>query len=150
MDSVFLGQAERQTVLLNLQDEGNRPTTILLSELLDWIDRFVTDEGPHLIQEAGTDGVNAFVPTITRLATLAVSAAGLSQQANPQIPPTFFTGRVQLALQQLASQLRQAEQLAKAVFEHLFLPDVGSTPTGGGGKSSSGNTFRTIRRGGRP
>lgn len=150
MDSVFLGQAERQTVLLNLQDEGNRPTTILLSELLDWIDRFVTDEGPHLIQEAGTDGVNAFVPTITRLATLAVSAAGLSQQANPQIPPTFFTGRVQLALRQLASQLRQAEQLAKAVFEHLFLPDVGATPTGGGGKSSSGNTFRTIRRGGRP
>lgn len=152
MDSVFLGPAERQTVLLTLFDEGNRPTTILLSELLDWIDRFVTDEGPHLIQEAGTDGVNAFVPTITRLATLAESAAVLKQVDNPQIPPTFFTGRVILALQQLAGQVRQAERLAKAVFERLFLPDVGSDAggySGNGGKSVSGNTFRTNRRGGR-
>jgi hypothetical protein len=141
MDSVFLGPAERQTVLLNLFDEGNRPTTILLSELLDWIDRFVTDEGPHLIEEAGTDGVNAFAPTIIRLSTLADSLAQLKQKDNVTVPPTFFTARVQLALQQLAGQLQRTEELARAVFQRLGVGDV---------VPGNGNKFRTIRRGGRP
>jgi hypothetical protein len=142
MDSVFLGPAERQTVLLSL-DEGGiviqgsaapvdsvfptpRPkTAMLLSELLDWIDRFCTDEGPQLIEEAGTDGVNAFVPTVRRLAQLAKSATQQSK-SDTQIPPSYFTGRVQLSLAQLASQLARAATLADAVFERLNLPDVNS------------------------
>lgn len=142
MDSVFLGPAERQTVLLDLKDEGNLRTTILLSELLDWIDRFVTEEGPHLIEEAGTDGVNAFVPTVTRLATLAVSVANLKRKKNPTVPPTFFTARVQLALQQLAGQLLRTQQLAEAVFERLGQAAGDVVPDNGG-------TFSTTRRGGR-
>ena len=151
MDSVFLGPAERQTVLLSL-DEGGiviqgsaapvdsvfptpRPkTAMLLSELLDWIDRFCTDEGPQLIEEAGTDGVNAFVPTVRRLAQLAKSAAQQSK-SDQQIPPSYFTGRVQLSLAQLASQLARAATVADAVFERLNLPDVdnnGSASNQGG------------------
>lgn len=137
MDSVFLGAAERQTVLLRLNDEGDVPTTMLLSELLDWVDRFATDEGPGLIQDAGTDGVNAFVPTIRRLATL-VASAPEQDPADPQIPPSFFTARVLLALRQLASQLARATDLADAVFERLGLPD----------RTPSATQFRT-RRGGR-
>jgi hypothetical protein len=140
MDSVFLGAAERQTVLLRLKDEGNVDTTILLSELLDWVDRFVTDEGPQLIEEAGTDGVNAFVPTIARLATLVESATKLRN--DPLIPPTFFTGRVQLALGQLAGQLRGAANLALAVFDRLKVEDVRPVPP----KTDHRNK---VRRGGR-
>lgn len=136
MDSVFLGPSERQTVLLTLTDEGNVTTTMLLSELLDWIDRFALDEGPRLIEEAGTDGVNAFVPTIRRLSTLATSAPNQNPN-DPAIPPSFFTSRVLLALRQLASQLTRAADLADAVFERLGLPDV--QPNG---------DFRTIARGG--
>lgn len=137
MDSVFLGPAERQTVLLPLVDEGAAPTTILLSELLDWIDRFVTEEGPRLIEDGGTDGVNAFEPTVRRLATLALSAAGLRQAQNPTIPPTFFTTRVRLALQQLAGQLAGARDLADAVFERLNLGDPPDIPPGKGKKHRS-------------
>jgi hypothetical protein len=137
MDSVFLGPAERQTVLLTLTDEGNATTTMLLSELLDWIDRFALDEGPRLIEDAGTLGVNAFVPSIRRLSILATSAPNQNPN-DPAIPPSFFTSRVLLALRQLASQLSRATDLADAVFERLGLPDV--TPNGDG--------FLTIRRGG--
>jgi hypothetical protein len=150
MDSVFLGPAERQTVLLSLNEGGiviqGAPTVspaivpspsrtaMLLSELLDWIDRFCTDEGPQLIEEAGTDGVNAFAPTLDRLAKLAKSASQ-QNKTDPQIPPSFFTQRVQLALTQLASQLTRAARLADAVFERLNLPAVnsnGSDSTQGG------------------
>jgi hypothetical protein len=130
MDSVFLGPAERQTVLLPLTDEEDRPTVMFLSELLDWIDRFCTEEGPHLIEEAGTDGVNAFVPTVERLAALADSAAALSGQDpnagdNDKIPPSFFTRRVELALQQLASQLARTQVLAAQVINR---EEVDSSP----------------------
>jgi hypothetical protein len=126
MDSVFLGAAERQTVLLPLFAEPSPPETetILLSELLDWIHRFSTDEGPQLIEEAGTDGVNAFAPTIRRLATLAASAADLDPASNSQIPRRFFARRVQLALDELASQLATAADLAEAVFDRLNPPEI--------------------------
>jgi hypothetical protein len=133
MDSVFLGPAERQTVLLSLEDtQGGsgtnfvptpKPTAMLLSELLDWVFRFSTEEGPQLIEEAGTDGVNAFVPTIRRLAKLAESASQ-QKKDDSQIPPSYYARRVQLALTQLASQLSRAALLADAVFERLNLQDI--------------------------
>jgi hypothetical protein len=152
MDSVFLGAAERQTVLLPLIDEGGLGTSILLSELLDWIDRFVTEEGPRLVEDSGTDGVNALEPTIRRLSKLTTSAATLTPGAGTAtIPPTFFTGRVQLALRQLAGQLVTATTLADAVFERLNLgdpPDVDPDPVPGKGMKY-GSKFGTTRRGGR-
>jgi hypothetical protein len=153
MDSVFLGPAERQTVLLPLIDEGGIATKILLSELLDWIDRFVTEEGPRLIEDSGTDGVNALEPTIRRLSKLTTSAALLTQGSagTATIPPTFFTTRVRLALQQLAGQLVTATTLADAVFERLNLgdpPDVDPDPVPGKGMKY-GSKFGTTRRGGR-
>lgn len=144
MDSVFLGPAERQTVLLRLNDEGGVATTILLSELLDWVDRFATDEGPQLIEEAGTDGINALVPTLNRLSTLVASAVAI--RSDPLIPPTFFTARVQLALGQLAGQLGVASTLAQAVFDRLGLGDI--LPDSNG-SSSSRTSSRNVNRGGR-
>jgi hypothetical protein len=157
MDSVFLGPAERQTVLLSLKDEGTAApatTTILLSELLDWIDRFAAEEGPRLIEDAGTDGVNAFFPTIRRLSTLGDSATRLQQSQGSTIPPTFFTTRVQLALRQLAGQLARARDLADAVTERLKLgdpPDFPPEPVempGKYGTSGKYGKFGTTRRGG--
>jgi hypothetical protein len=125
MDSVFLGEAERQTVLLPLTDEDGNDTAMFLSELLDWVYRFSTDEGPQLIEEGGTDGVNAFVPTIKTLRVLTQSAACIDPDGPDEtIPPSYFAKRVKLALQQLASQLNRTEQIAKAVIDRLKLPDV--------------------------
>ncbi|MGE2736327.1 hypothetical protein [Mycolicibacterium vaccae] len=132
MDSVFLGAAERQTVLLKLRNEDKQTTSIFLSELLDWITRFSTDEGPHLIEEAGTDGVNAFVPTMKRLVALAESA--VSPEAGSEVPPNYFTKRVVLALEQLASQLRRAEAIAAAVIDRLELDDASSSNSTRGGR----------------
>ena len=133
MDSVFLGPAERQTVLLPLEDEEGARTVMFLSELLDWIDRFSTEEGPHLIEEAGTDGVNAFRPTVERLAALALSAAGLKTTSpnTAQIPPSFFTRRVELALQQLASQLARTQVLAAQVIDRTAVDSRSESKQGG-------------------
>ncbi|MGH8906827.1 MAG: MSCRAMM family protein [Egibacteraceae bacterium] len=114
MDSVFLGAAERQTVLLRLSVRSV-DETIFLAELLDWVDQFATEEGPRLIADAGKDGVNAFTPTIRRLAELVQAASDLQQRPGGEIPPTFFTARVELALAQLASQLCRAATLARAI-----------------------------------
>lgn len=125
MDTVFLGQAERQTVLLDLENKVGDRTKIFVSELLDWITRFSTDEGPQLIEDAGTDGVNAFRPTVQRLARLARSAANLKIDGEHSngLPPSFFTKRVKSALEQLASQLTRTEELAAAVIDRLKIDD---------------------------
>lgn len=126
MDSVFLGAAERQTVLLKpTRESAAEDDPILLSELLEWIDDFCTVEGPQLIEEAGTDGVNAFVPTVHRLEQLAHLAVD-QDPCNLQIPRSFFTRRVQVALAQLHSQLLRARDLADAVYERLCLTDPAS------------------------
>lgn len=132
MDTVFLGQAERQTVLLDLTNEDKEHTKIFLSELLDWVARFSTQEGPQLIEEAGTDGVNAFRPTVKRLASLVISAttSGVGQG----VPPSFRTERVQLALQQLASQLERTRDLAAEVIDRLHLDDDSLSPDTRGGR----------------
>jgi hypothetical protein len=64
MNSVFLGPAERQTYELDCDPK------MTIAELLDWAQRFTSDEGPRLIQDAGKDGVQAVAATLEKIRQL--------------------------------------------------------------------------------
>jgi len=118
LDSVFIGQSERQTLELALTDSAEPfgKTNIFLEEFLSWIYSFASDEGPGLIREGGKFAVTgAFVQIATKLQEMAASLPG-------QLPNEdgFHTSRVQRALKELASQLQvlvaQTNQIQESPF----------------------------------
>jgi hypothetical protein len=134
MDSVFLGPAERQTLTLiydgtsfnlpNVPPPGSAPysfpsptSPLFVAELLDWIDRVASDEGPRLIQDAGKDGVAALGPTLDNLRKFArgalVAPAGV-QQPNA-VPKGYATSRVQRSVRELADSLDRTLLLASQI-----------------------------------
>ena len=110
MDSVFLGSAERLTIRLDF----TFAPSILVGELLGWVDRFASEEGPRLIQDGGKAGVGALFPTVDRLAALVHGALIPPQDAN-RLPVGYRTSRVQRAVEELADYLDRAASLARAV-----------------------------------
>lgn len=128
LDSVFLGESERQTLLL-------RGTSMSVSDLLGWVERFATEEGPRFITDGGKDGmVTAFTPIVHRLhnlvfrhlvvlAPLEEGMVSLRNLKNPHLPPAFVTARVQLAALQLADNLREVLERANQIrrFPDLLL-----------------------------
>jgi hypothetical protein len=109
MDSVFIGPSERQTLKVNFGG-GN---ILFFEDFAKWVQGFVADEAPPLIQEGGIYAVRyTVVPVITQLQTL---AAGCLTAPNPGLPAGFFTPRVQLALQQLSDDLAQLLTLVSAI-----------------------------------
>jgi hypothetical protein len=99
MDSVFLGPAERQTIMLNI---GGSVAPIFLEDLLLWIQNLATVEGPTMIQTSGKFGVAQVVQIAANqvnLVSLMPGQAGL--------PPAFYTPRVQIAVNNLQVQLNQ-------------------------------------------
>ena len=116
LDSVFVGPAERQTMLLDFGDPTKPP--MFLEDLLSWIRNFATDEGPRLIQDGGKFGVqNTFVPVAKQLAGLILAAPN----GAATLPPAFSTPRVGLSLQDLADQLNELVNLASPI-EHDITP----------------------------
>jgi hypothetical protein len=108
-DSVFLGATERQAIELTFADPNTPP--IFVAELLAWVDRFASEEGPRLIQDAGKAGVKAFFPTIDQLVTL-MHNAQVPPQDRSQLPEGYSTHRVQRALKELEKYLREIAELA--------------------------------------
>jgi hypothetical protein len=134
LDSVFIGGAERSTLRLffpprsdpaAFTDSYGQPLplppgtpSILLSELLDWVRQFATEDGPRLIQDAGKDGVGAFTPVLDRLRALVRGALTDDHggvQDPDRLPDGYSTRRVQNALGELAKQLDEAHRLAVQV-----------------------------------
>ncbi len=119
MDSVFIGDAERQTLRINfpnsvtLPDKTTEPAatnTMFIEELLSWVSTFASSEGPNLIQEGGKYGVQfSFLPTAKMLRNL---VSGAKQPQNMDIPNGYQTARVQRALQELAIHLHELVNLA--------------------------------------
>ncbi|MFC8516874.1 hypothetical protein [Streptomyces sp. NPDC057257] len=136
LDSVFVDAAQRQTIQLQFKDATpNTPETppILLSDLLDWVVRVSTAEGPRLIQDAGKDGVIAIAPMLKELARLVLLteglAAPLNQGGDPNLPEGMRTPRVRRALGELRTQLGDTVRLSSAVqrpetLEIVFVDDV--------------------------
>ncbi|HWQ31856.1 MAG TPA: carboxypeptidase regulatory-like domain-containing protein [Blastocatellia bacterium] len=122
MDSVFLGPSERQTVRINfpakikinnhdediIPGQPGPPPSMLVSELLGWVERFATEEGPTLVQDGGRIGVNSIQPTAERLQRLVLGAARTSLVSHIG----FNRQRVRRSLDELASQLGEVAQLA--------------------------------------
>jgi hypothetical protein len=113
MDSVFLGPAERQTLELRFdasdsQVKGTAP--LFVAELLDWVERFATEEGRQLIDEGGREGVVAFRPTLELLEKLVRAAlVDVATGQDPtRMPAAYRKQRVQRALKELADQLASA------------------------------------------
>ncbi len=110
MDSVFLGQAERQTTELKL---GKNQARMTVAELLDWVDQVASEEGPRLIQDGGKDGVITFAATLERLAALLDEAWELSASHSAHSTPAFRHPRVQRVLKTLWKDVDEAARKAK-------------------------------------
>jgi hypothetical protein len=117
MDSVWLGPADRQTIQLDFGTES-----MFFTDLMNLILN-ATQEGPQFFQDAGKDGVIAFVPTIAKLRDLAQRAmmkspsnqGGQDPAVNKDLPPGYKLGRVQKALQELVDSLDDVYKRAKRI-----------------------------------
>jgi hypothetical protein len=105
MDSVFLGPAERETLIIQFSGTPPQPS-MFVEELLRWIESFSTDEGANLIQKAGRLGIGrGFLDFAQQLQGLVLGAITPVNIAS--IPPGYMTRRVQIAWQNLADQLTE-------------------------------------------
>ena len=129
LDSVFVGAAERETVVLEFGG-GQPPLTV--AELFSWVERFVSFEGPRLLQDAGKDGVTAFRSTLTRLEDLVEEASAISRRDSSNPVSGYHTIRVANQIDGLLATLRRARKLSAAVgriaVEEVF-PPVGRPGT---------------------
>jgi hypothetical protein len=141
LDSVFLGPSERQTLELRFPPaSASNPLPapgatvarssppMFVSELLEWVERFATEEGRQLIDEGGKQAVVvAFRPTILLLQALVrdarVSPAGA--QDPTRMPDAYRRPRVQRSLAELESQLAAAA----ARVEQIRAPNGPVIPT---------------------
>ncbi|HEY3625387.1 MAG TPA: hypothetical protein VGL00_03850 [Terracidiphilus sp.] len=119
MDSVFLGAAERQTILLDFTSIGAE-SSMFVAELLDWIDTAVSKELPAQLQDSGKDAIETLKLVIKNLHGF-VHAAILPQQPLKGLPPGYRTPRVQRALRLLADSLHETYRLAQKIKQPDFL-----------------------------
>jgi hypothetical protein len=150
MDSVFLGPAERSALQLDFSSIQRPP--LFVADLLDWVDRFASSEGPMLIQSSGKDGINAFKPVVADLVrhvraaltgayggnqTVAMGPIGgngptgtngVRPRGSVVLPPGYGTPRVQRALQSLADQLAATQQHAGVIAAPSLLGDPAALP----------------------
>lgn len=111
MDSVFLGEAERQVIKIEVEGEKH-----LLGGVLDRLGDFASDEGPHLINTAGKDGLlYGFWPTSKRLHKLVSAIFKIIQERSQTLPRGFYTHRVLRAWEELETYTRTVENLANQV-----------------------------------
>ncbi|MBW4639081.1 MAG: hypothetical protein KME05_12755 [Gloeocapsa sp. UFS-A4-WI-NPMV-4B04] len=136
MDSVFLGAAERQTVIIDFNKiswpEGETspwtqildqtqpqmklqeqtPPQMTLEELLSWVLHFATFEGQSLAREGGKLAISQVVKeTAEDLANL-VKATSYAEIKNS----AFKRAGVKASLRDLASQLREVKNLAGQLY----------------------------------
>jgi hypothetical protein len=126
MDSVFLGAAERQTILLNFTSIDSE-SSLFVAELLDWIDRAASDELPGQLQDSGKDAISTVKQVVQELRDF-VYAAMLPQQPVAGLPPGYRTPRVQRSLRLLADALRETHRLADQIKAPNFPIETGRIP----------------------
>jgi hypothetical protein len=112
MDSVGLGPSERKTLLLEWNDpmNKNQKQSILLGDLLEWVQNFARDEGPRLAVDGGIPGVEVISETAKELRQL-VRSASTPQRAHKG----FKRQRVKSSLEELVSHLADVQQRAEDV-----------------------------------
>jgi hypothetical protein len=132
LDSVFIGPAERQTLLLQLATlaPGGLPLAdprtlfanvppIYLEDLLSWTQGFVADEAPGIIQSGGKFGLGEeFCAMVWQLALQIWGALCFAPTTGL---PGLTTSRVATSLQKLAAALYELYTLAYPVGQ-TYLP----------------------------
>ena len=127
MDSVFIGPAERQTleiviaggiVIAGDEEVANAGQAALvpmfIEELLSWVEKFASEEGPSLIVDGGKFAVHdAFLPVAARLRDLVTGA--IEPDNHDELPRGYRTLRVRRALEELAGQLDELVRLARPI-----------------------------------
>jgi hypothetical protein len=130
MDSVFITPSERQTLMLifhptvtlphrvprpaNISDNHTNSQPMFIEDLLSWIQRFATEEGPRLIQDGGKFGVgNSVLPVVVLLRNLVLGAINPANIGG--LPRGYRTPRVQRALQDLSRQLDELAFLSSPI-----------------------------------
>jgi hypothetical protein len=116
MDSVYIGPSERQTLQVNFGNDANgNPVVLFFEDFAKWVQGFVADEAPPLIQDGGIYAVRfTFLPVAQQLYAMANGCLD-PNAANLGLPAGFHTGRVQQALAQLADDLNELVQLAQNI-----------------------------------
>ena len=128
LDSVFIGPAERQSLLLRFADgvtpplyqDGTPP--MYLEDIFDEIEKFAGDEGPRLLRDGGKISVtNNILPVAQTLANL------IAEAHNPanvdQLPDGYRTARVQKSLDDLEDQIAALIDLILQVEQQLPPPE---------------------------
>jgi hypothetical protein len=113
LDSVFVGQAGRQTTSAPLPEDLSLES-LSLEDLLSWISDFVTNEGPRLLQDAGIVAIAIIVPVLRRFLN-AISHLPKSFSASSPLPQAFFAPRVTMALARLEDELKSMLTMAESV-----------------------------------
>jgi hypothetical protein len=105
LDSVFIGPNERQTLLVEFDDDRELPA-MYLEDVLTEIESSVTDELPRLIQDGGRIAItNNLLPVVQTLMNMIQGAKDPSNL--DALPDGFSTARVRHALDDLSDQLTQ-------------------------------------------
>jgi hypothetical protein len=113
LDSVFLGPAERQTMLLNFPAPYD---PMFLEDLLSWVQQMVVEEAPGLIQTGGKFGLYQVEEMASRQHGLLIQTQAIAASPGAHhLPVAFSAPRVTIALQNLSSQLGELVRLARAV-----------------------------------
>jgi hypothetical protein len=126
MDSVFLGAAERQTILLDFSSIGAE-SSLFIAELLDWVESAATDELPAQLQDSGKDAIATMKHVVGDLHRF-VRASLAPPQPSKGLPPGYRTPRVQRALRLLADSLKETYRLAEQIKPPDFPPETGRGP----------------------
>jgi hypothetical protein len=123
LDSVFIGPNERQTLLLEFDDQWDLPA-MYLEDVLTEIESSCTDELPRLIRDGGRIAItNNLLPVVQTLMNMVQGAK--DPQNIDALPDGFSTARVRHALDDLGDQLTQlftqGQQVGMRIPESLEL-----------------------------
>jgi hypothetical protein len=120
LDSVFIGPAERQALLLEFADPALPPR--FLESMLIEIEAFVGDEGPRLLKEGGKITVtNNILPVVNALLNMVQEAH--SPTNIDELPDGFKTARVRNSLDDLQDQLERLVELVEQVEQQVPAPE---------------------------
>jgi hypothetical protein len=111
MDSVFFGPAERQTTQLSFPGQP----FITVAELLAWVDKFATVDGPQWLQDSGKDGVSLVATTAGQLYDLVNQASQKSKSGSSNPSRAFHTARVHRAFDVIRDGLQTTFNLANQI-----------------------------------
>jgi hypothetical protein len=133
LDSVYVGEADRQSLVITLGDDDE--TKLTIEELLAWAERFGSEEGPRLIREGGKQGVSSILPTIDELRRLLRLAWERSLQGSTNPVDGFHTARAATGFQGLVAfadmtYLHASETAGAPIITEQLDPPSGIRRTG--------------------